>query len=60
VKPYRPVYTPETQRDDSLVSQCRRGCCWSPYGHSTAARACNCHDLPKPKSEPKPETKDNH
>jgi hypothetical protein len=31
---------------------CKRGCCWSPYGHSTLRdmypptdpRACHCHD----------------
>lgn len=23
--------------------RCRRGCCWTPYGHSTAAVGCTCH-----------------
>lgn len=24
-------------------SSCRRGCCWTPLGHSAAARSCLCH-----------------
>ena len=28
-------------------SPCQRGCCWSPYGHSTAATNCKCHTHPK-------------
>lgn len=25
-------------------SPCRRGCCWTPYGHATAAgEFCTCH-----------------
>lgn len=23
---------------------CKRGCCWSPYGHSSAAVGCHCHE----------------
>lgn len=26
------------------MSACKRGCCWTPYGHSTAARGCTCHE----------------
>lgn len=25
------------------MSACRRGCCWTPFGHSTAAEGCTCH-----------------
>lgn len=24
-------------------TRCKRGCCWSPYGHSAAAVNCQCH-----------------
>lgn len=26
------------------MSACKRGCCWTPYGHSTAAVDCTCHE----------------
>lgn len=38
-----PRYAPETHAHDTR-SPCRRGCCWTPYGHSKAApRSCTCH-----------------
>lgn len=24
-------------------SECKRGCCWTQYGHSAVAGACACH-----------------
>ena len=32
-------------------SSCRRGCCWTQYGHSAVARNCVCHDAPADGSE---------
>lgn len=40
---------------DPSVRDCKRGCCWSPYGHSTVrdmlpqwhTNACHCHDTTK-------------
>jgi len=25
------------------TAPCKRGCCWTPYGHSTARDTCGCH-----------------
>lgn len=25
------------------MSDCKRGCCWTPFGHSAAAIKCKCH-----------------
>lgn len=33
----------ELRAADAVVRPCRRGCCWTPFGHSRAARACTCH-----------------
>jgi hypothetical protein len=48
-RPLAPPYAPETRQKGPGVLGCRRDCCWSPYGHSTArGSACHCHDEPKP------------
>jgi hypothetical protein len=35
---------------DVDTTQCRRGCCWTPYGHSAEATNCTCHDEPTAKA----------
>lgn len=51
-RPTAAVYAPETSERGPVGTECRRGCCWSPYGHSTVrdsfpqwhAQACHCHN----------------
>jgi hypothetical protein len=51
-EPSAGAYTPEQGGDDGGGFRCRRGCCWSPFGHSTVRDripawhkdACHCHD----------------
>lgn len=51
-RPYRPAYTPPARdRATTTTQECKKSCCWSPFGHSTVrdhlpqwhADACHCH-----------------
>jgi hypothetical protein len=35
---------PDTLPRERPASRCRRACCWTPHGHSAAARGCLCHE----------------
>lgn len=45
------IHAPTTSAHEPAPSPCRRGCCWTPHGHSTVVdnypdwhtKACRCH-----------------